>query len=151
MIITIAIVIYHTRIFYCVALDVNSPLRSQTSQLVSNPIAINSRNLLKQPRIGGLIPSVPCANISDLNKLVDIEKTHRLNIILSRSRLNHVPSSKIFDMSGTNVLTIFNSPYVERVSNVFSMLSCCDRWSQCKVPTVYTPPDIKGCMFRLRE
>ena len=147
MIITIAIVIYHTRIFYCVALDVNSPL-SQTSQLASDPIAINSRNLLKQPRIGRLIASVSCANISDLNKLVDIEKTHRLNIILSRSRL---PSSKIFDMSGTNVLTIFNSPYVERVSNVFSMLSCCDRWSQCKVPTVYTPPDIKGCMFRLRE
>ena len=103
MIITIAIVIYHTRIFYCVALDVNSPLRSQTSQLASNPIAINSRNLLKQPRIGRLIASVSCANISDLNKLVDIEKTHRLNIILSRSRL---PSSKIFDMSGTNVLTI---------------------------------------------
>ena len=102
MILTIAIVIYHARIFYCVALDVNSPL-SQTSQLASDPIAINSRNLLKQPRIGRLIASVSCANISDLNKLVDIEKTHRLNIILSRSRL---PSSKIFDMSGTNVLTI---------------------------------------------
>ena len=31
------------------------------------------------------------------------------------------------------------------------MLSCCDRWSQGEVPTVYTPPDVKGGMLRLRE